>query len=143
MGMYYKILLGSDGSEAAGRACREVARIAAGTEAEVIVASVASERDPITSSWSGDFENHAVPAEVAAGWAEGEADLLRGGGVNAKARVLEGHPAEALAKEAGGGGYDLLVVGHRGRGESGAPRMGSVAAKLAENASGCPLLIVP
>lgn len=141
--MYYKILLGSDGSEAAGRACREVARIASGSDAEVVVASVASERDPITSSWSGDYENHAVPAEVAAGWAEGEADLLRAGGVDATARVLEGHPAEALGKEAASGGYDLLVVGHRGQGEGPTPRLGSVAEKLAENAHGCPLLIVP
>lgn len=141
--MYYKILLGSDGSDAARRACQEVARIASESDTEVVVASVASERDPVTSSWSGDFESHPVPSEVAAGWAEGEADLLRGAGVTAEARVLEGYPAEALHKEAAAGGYDLLVVGHRGQSEGGAPRMGSVAEKLAENVSGCPLLIVP
>lgn len=141
--MYYKILLGSDGSDAARRACQEVARIASATEAEVVVASVASERDAITSSWSGDFENHPIDLDVATGWAEGEADLLRGAGINATARILEGHPADALGKEAAAGEYDLLVVGHRGQGEGPTPRLGSVAEKLAESACGCPLLIVP
>lgn len=44
--------------------------------------------------------------------------------------VLAGRPDEALARHAAEGGYDLLVVGRRGRGRSKA-LMGSVATRLA------------
>lgn len=53
--------------------------------------------------------------------------------------VLAGRPDEALARYAAEGGYDLIVVGRRGRGRSRAV-LGSVASRLAV-ATPVPLLV--
>ena len=56
--------------------------------------------------------------------------------------MLDGPPAEALAKLATRGTFDLVVVGHRGRGSGSIPVRGSVAAELPDLVQ-CPIIIVP
>lgn len=58
---------------------------------------------------------------------------------NPEREILVGSPADALARAAHEGGFDLLVVGHRGRGASRA-LLGSVASRLASGPT-VPILI--
>ncbi len=141
--MYKRVLFGTDGSPAARRACTELADLATALASEVVVAAVAVAHDQAVSAWSDEPTDHAIPAEEAQRWAEEGADLLRQQGIETSIRVLQGHAAEALAKEATTGDYDLVVVGHRGAHESPSARLGSVAAELARLDRAWPLLIVP
>ena len=62
-------------------------------------------------------------------------------GVQAKTRLVVGHPAEEIARVANEEGFDLLVVGSRGLSTVKAFLLGSVSEKLSRLAK-CPVLIV-
>ena len=59
--------------------------------------------------------------------------------VTSEGRIVEGHPAEVLLKEAEGA--DLLVVGSRGRGGFGSLLLGSVSQQIVHHATG-PVVVV-
>ena len=140
--MYRSILLGTDGSTASRRATAAVASLANALEAAVTVAAVAVERSVGLMDWQGAPEAEAVSRPTAERWARDEVTWLAENGVHADLVVLDGRAAEALAKHAASGQFDLLIVGHRGRSESAVPRLGSVAAQLPDLAH-CPVVIVP
>ena len=140
--MYRRILLGTDGSPESRRATSAVASIAGPLEAEVTVASAAYERSARVTEWDYEPIEQAIPTEQAAKWARDEVAWLAEHGIVAEHTVLEGPPAEALAKLASSGSFDLLVVGHRGRGSGHIPIAGSVATALPDLAH-CPVMIVP
>lgn len=62
-------------------------------------------------------------------------------GVEAKSRLVVGHPADEIARVANEEGFDLLVVGSRGLSTVKAFLLGSVSEKLSRLAK-CPVLIV-
>jgi nucleotide-binding universal stress UspA family protein len=142
--MYLRILLGTDGSPDSRRATGVAAAMTKAFETELTVAAVAIEHGSPTVPWSSETDDHPIPDEVAEKWARSEQAWLSEQGIEAAVKVLHGRAAEALAKEASQGGYDLMIVGHRGRSAGGAAvrRTGSVAADLVDLAE-CPLLIVP
>ena len=140
--MYRRILLGTDGSPESRRATSAVAAIAGPLQAEVTVASAAFELSARVTEWDYEPIEKAIPEELAAKWARDEVAWLVEHGVPAEHVVLDGPPAEALAKLAASGSFDLLVVGHRGRGSGSIPVAGSVAATLPDMAH-CPVMIVP
>ena len=140
--MYRKILLGTDGSVASRKATATVVALADALQAQVTVAAAAVARSSRVTEWDFEPSEEAIPHELAERWARDEATWLAEHGLEADIRVLEGRAAEALAKHAAEGAFDLLVVGHRGRSQSGVPRLGSVAAELPDLAH-CPVVIVP
>lgn len=119
---YEKILVGSDGSERAGRAVARAAELARLMGASLTVLGVGAE------------------AKLKPGL-EAQVQEHRDSGVHIEIRIESGHPAETLIDVAGDGGYDLLVVGNKGM--SGLERfmLGSVPNKISHNLS-CSLLVV-
>jgi nucleotide-binding universal stress UspA family protein len=140
--MYRRILLGTDGSAESRRATSALASIALALEAEVTVASAAFERATRVTEWDFEQVEQAIPEELAAKWARDEVAWLAEFGIVADYVVLDGPPAEALAKLASRGSFDLVVIGHRGRGSGHIPIAGSVAAALPDMTH-CPVMIVP
>jgi nucleotide-binding universal stress UspA family protein len=127
---------------ASRKATATVVALAEALQAEVTVAAAAVARSHRITEWDFEPAEQAIPTELAERWARDESTWLAEQGITADVRVLEGRAAEALAKYAAEGAFDLLVVGHRGRSLSGIPRLGSVAAELPDLAH-CPVVIVP
>lgn len=140
--MYRRILLGTDGSPDSRRATSAVASIAGPLQAEVTVASAAFELAARVTEWDYEPIETAIPHEQAAKWARDEVAWLAEHGIVAEHVVLDGPPAEALAKLASSGAFDLVVVGHRGRGSGNIPIAGSVASTLPDMTP-CAVMIVP
>ena len=135
------MLVGIDGSEASSAAAFTAIRLFSDRVGRVVLATVldfdtaASERPDSEGDW---------PERAAAGEAlEGLADELaeerdhRPGTV-----LLSGDPADALEAFAAEEGYDVLVVGTRGRGGS-KMVLGSCASRLGHRRRGVPVLLVP
>ena len=124
-----KILAAVDGSKASMHAARLGLEIAQGMGAELtLIYSV----PPVAMPGEVPFTvvNDVVKAEVARGNEivnEAVRDL---GGQLVKGMVVEGPPAERIAELAETDGYDLVVVGSRGRNAVARLFLGSVADRL-------------
>jgi nucleotide-binding universal stress UspA family protein len=64
--------------------------------------------------FSGFDYRSAVQATLQRAWQE-ERSRLQARGLEAEVRTLDGHPAHEIARLAGEGGYDLVVLGTHGR----------------------------
>ncbi|RAN76696.1 universal stress protein UspA [Bacillus sp. SRB_336] len=133
-----RIVVGVDGSPASIGALQAAARIATATGARV----------DAVACWS-------VPTALAVSYALGTVELERGAAKllnetvakalgtptpgNVSARLVQGHPRQALLKASEGA--DMLVVGRRGRGGFSGLLMGSVSQACVVHAR-CPVLVV-
>ena len=119
--MYKRILVGTDGSETAGKAVERAAELAKAVGATLTIASAGAP----------DAAQQVVLEA---------ATMHRSRGPLIETKVLTGDAASALVEEAEQG-YDLLVVGNKGM--TGASRflIGSVPNKVSHHAP-CALLIV-
>ena len=132
------ILNGVDGSPSAGAALDFAIELCQDTGAKLEVLAVrphlpARDRGlPIT-----DIESPAGAQSIA----ERAAEVALAAGVEAKAHVTHGSPAELIAESAGRLGADLVVVGSRGLGTVSAVLMGSVSRWLVKHAD-VPVTIV-
>ena len=144
--MFRSIVVGTDGSETAGKAVRQAAELAqsVGGVLEVVsaYAPVGSSRlraerkdAPEDVQWMVN-EREDVEASLAAAVAEAE---VVGATVNTYARM--GDPADAILDVAEERGADLIVVGNKGM--TGAKRflLGSVPNKVSHHAP-CSVLII-
>lgn len=138
-----KILLAYDGSEFSGKALDRAITIAAKTQAEVDVVSVAADLCFPMSELSADQCREVADAverdiKKALEAVEGK---LAANSIPSRVFVETGDPVDTILKAAESAGTDLIIVGSRGR--SGAKRifLGSVSAKVAEHAK-CDVLIV-
>ena len=118
---YRVILVGSDGSETAGRAMHRAASVAAACEATLIVAFV------------GDAQEGREVLDKAT-------TALAGMVPPPQTRLLSGDPADALLGLAAAEHADLIVVGNKGM--AGAQRflLGSVPNKVSHQAR-CDVLV--
>lgn len=137
--MFNKILAASDGSSAAMKAVKAGAAVAKAFGAELTVVTVAY----VPKMYQVDLGDDMKRAYVE-DWEHVLKDSARAVGhvVDAKTRLLqEGTPADAILEEARRGGYDLVMVGSTGRGESGRGVMGSVAVRVGARAH-CSVMVV-
>lgn len=132
-----KILLGYDGFPPAWRALEEAAELAADEHAAVTILSVVPEADAGASKAGGHhwLAPHA-DQDVAVAHS-----YLRDRGIEAEMKIAHGDPGDEIRKEAARGGYDMIVVGSRGRGAVKRLVLTSVSKRLADEAA-CPVLIV-
>ena len=135
-----KILVGYDGSKQAKHAVDWTANLAGVRESSVTVISVAPAleavppiRDAVDPT-SDVPKHHALVDEAAAS--------LASRGVHAEKLVRAGNPAEQILDAAEEGGFDVIVVGHRGLGAARRFLMGSVSERVVRHASR-PVLVVP
>ena len=133
-----RMVIGTDGSEAAAAAVRWGASLAAATRSEVVLAASAQ---PVTQNlpardWPGEVT--ALKDRLADEWSR----PLHEAGVEFRVEVLDISPALGLQICAEDNEADLLVVGTRGRGGFSGLLLGSVADHLAHHTER-PLAVVP
>lgn len=131
-----KILLAYDGFQHSQHALEEAAALAANGGAEVTVFSVVPEAEA-RGSKSGGHRWLAPHAHHDVAFAH---RYLNERGIQAEMKISHGTPADEIRKEASEGGYDLVVVGSRGRGALGELILGSVSQKLVDEAP-APILV--
>lgn len=133
-----RILVGFDGSEPSAEAMRYACRLATGLGADLVVVTVKHLPQHVAGYFDDNMkarmdEHYQQIADMAVGQC-GEC------GVCSKARVIEGHPAEAMAEYARENDIDLIVVGSRGLRGLTKLFVGSTAEALIQLAP-CPVLV--
>ncbi len=142
---YGKILIGTDGSDTATRAVRDAARLAKANGATLLVLCVFDPPSPNAIA----RQVASAPSEIA--WritgpaaaeeiGEAAVAVAAAEGVQAKARVEPGDPADMLIRVAEEEACDLIVVGNKGM--AGVKRflLGAVPNKVSHHAP-CDVLI--
>lgn len=134
-----RIVVGVDGSPGSRQALRWAARIARAEHASIEAVGVWE--PPSAMAWSGvpidygrteaEVEKAVVDAVDSAFGAHRPANL--------RVRIREGHPVPVLLDESEGA--LMLVIGSRGHGGFAGLLLGSVSARVAEQAR-CPVLVV-
>jgi nucleotide-binding universal stress UspA family protein len=138
-----KIVVGTDGSETAGRALTEAVRLAKALEAELHI--VTAYRPLRGAKIPGAPEGAAkvwapLPDSQAQSVIDEAASRVRMDGLEAHTHMLDRDPGDALVEVANEVGASMIVVGNRGM--SGARRvLGSVPNKVS-HAARCHVLIV-
>lgn len=117
-----RVLVGSDGSDRAGRAVSRAVDVARALGASLTILGVGSE-DGLTPLLRAQADQHAES------------------GVAIDVRIERGHVATVLVDVAEHGGYDLLVLGNKGMSGFERLRLGSVPNKVSHHLP-CSLLIV-
>ncbi len=136
-----RILVAVDGSDHGLHAARAAARLARGLGARLTLLTVyhapsAALGEPNYSTALGEALDHAREIIDRAREAVREA-----GGPEPESEWLGGAPAETIIRAARDGGYDLVVVGTRGRSRVQAVLLGSVSTAVAAQA-GRPVLVI-
>jgi nucleotide-binding universal stress UspA family protein len=144
--MFRSIVVGTDGSETAGKAVREAIDLAKTVGAGVCVVSA---YEPIPQArlreeakqTPADLQWMVNPREEVDATLSDAADVVREAGLEVETFAREGDPADAILDVAEERGADLIVVGNKGM--TGARRflLGSVPNKVSHHAP-CSVLIV-
>ena len=119
---YSRVLVGSDGTDRAGRAVERAVEVARALGASVTILGV----------------GRGAKFEAAL---QRQADGLAVPGVDVDVRVEEGNPAQVLIDVADRDGYDMLVLGNKGMSGIERLRLGAVPNKVSHHLP-CSLLIV-
>jgi nucleotide-binding universal stress UspA family protein len=145
-GMFRSIVVGTDGSDTAGKAVQEAIDLATTVGASVYVVSA---YEPVPQARLREEARQAPedlqwminPREDVDSTLSDAADLVRGAGLDVETFAREGDPADAILDVAEERDADLIVVGNKGM--TGARRflLGSVPNKVSHHAP-CSVLIV-
>ena len=150
--MLEKVLLCTDGSDAAHSAVKFAARLLGGSGCKVTLLMVV-EQEALYPPIATDgmlYPEVAMPpmedlGEVLEQRAEGildeNAGSLEEAGIGVERKVLTGSPASMIISEAGEGGYDLVIMGRHGHGFFKDFLIGSVSDRVVRHAP-CPVLVV-
>ncbi len=141
-GLPKRILVGTDGSETAGRAVRKAVELAKGVNADLLIVSAYSRRAPGGSMVPAEDAWEARASLAAEERVTRAVEEARAAGLTSvSGRSAAGDAADVLINEAEREGTDLLVVGSKGMQSSARFFLGSVPNKIAHH-SPCDLLIV-
>ena len=144
--MFRTIVVGTDGSETAGKAVAQAAELAAQVDATLLVVSAF---EPVSGARLREEAQEAPddvrwmvnPREDVDATLETAVELAADAGAESKTFARQGDPADAILDVAEEQGADLIVVGNKGM--TGAKRflLGSVPNKVSHHAP-CSVLIV-
>lgn len=123
------VLAGLDGSGTAGEALRRAVHLLGDRIGRLTLAGVVGHEDPATG-WSREADAVSALRGTANEVPEHEPGIV----------VLHGRPADALARYAAEQGFEMVVVGRRGRGASKAV-LGSTAKRLSERSEVAVLIV--
>lgn len=139
-----KLLVGTDGSENALRAVAYAASLI-GRLREGGTISLISVHDDVALRHARRFVGNQVVDEYLRELSEqdlaGARELLAGSGIEHDVIVRTGHVASEIAETADNGGYDMLVLGSKGRTGVQDLLLGSVARRVSEIARTAVLLV--
>jgi nucleotide-binding universal stress UspA family protein len=144
--MFRSIVVGTDGSDTAGRAVRQATELARSVGARI---ELVSAYEPVSDARlreksiqvPEDLQWMINPREDVRATLEVAADEIRAAGVEVEVFARQGDPADAILDVAEERGSDLIVVGNKGM--TGAKRflLGSVPNKVSHHAP-CSVLII-
>lgn len=137
---FERILVAIDGSEASDRAFAKAVELALLTRAHLTALAI---EGPLPAYAATVAEVEEVKREKDAffgGLAARARAQAERAGVDVEIELRAGHAAEAISRFAAAGGYDLVVLGHRGHFLRD-HLLGSTADRVAEQAP-CPVMIV-
>jgi nucleotide-binding universal stress UspA family protein len=144
--MLKTIVVGTDGSQTAGRALQDAVALASsvGGTLHVVTAyqpagrarlKAEAEEAPEDLQWAiGPGEDAEITLQAAT-------DATAGSGVEVHGHAVEGDPADAILRVAEDMGADVIVVGNRGMTGTKRFLLGSVPNKISHHAS-CSVMIV-
>lgn len=138
---FRRLLVAVDGSDHGLEAARAAARLARALDAHLTLLTVYHAPSPALGepNYSTALD-HAL--EEAHHTVDRAAQAVReAGGPEPETEWLAGSPAETIVAAAHDGGYDMIVMGTRGRGRLEAALLGSVSSAVAAHA-GRPVLVV-
>jgi nucleotide-binding universal stress UspA family protein len=127
-----RVLLATDGSKEAAMAMRTASRLLRRADREMLVLYVAPERRLSQSSY---LDRQAAETRHILQYAR---QVLAEEGVHAPTLCQTGSPARVIMRESDG--YDITVIGAKGRDARTEIGLGPVASRLVEHASGCVLV---
>jgi nucleotide-binding universal stress UspA family protein len=130
-----KILLAYDGPERSGSALASAAELGRADGAEITVLGVTPPGEGESRTPGRVVLRPRAHPDVVKAHAH-----LRGLGIASTMRMEQGHPAGEIVRVAEEGGYELIVVGSRGRSPVGELLLGSVSRSVVRRAP-CPVLV--
>lgn len=142
--VFRKILVGYDGSEASKKALYKAIGLAKIIGGELHIVGVVrpfefATVDFILPEEIEEYEREELSKEEK--YLREALDIVKGEGLNAYTKVLEGEPSEELMDYADSNGCDLIVVGHRGIGGFKRMILGSTASNLVKYANQSVLVV--
>jgi nucleotide-binding universal stress UspA family protein len=141
--MFARILVATDGTEAALRAVKVAVGLVSAFAAESILVTVVDVPELVALRLNvdrGGLEDHVERTAQKA--LESSLRVLRDARVGAEVKVLVGSAAEAIVAEAHQSGADLVVMGRGSRDEPRAFLLGTVSDRVSRQLK-VPLLLVP
>ena len=144
-----RILTAIDGSEPSQRAASLAGELAAKYDGELLVMNVMPEGAKLDDEVLAFARSEGVGDSPLAAWRALGSKVVGDAAVLAKAagakrvvsEISAGDPADVVLRAARDRGFDLIVVGRRGRSRLAGLLLGSVSQKLASEAP-CPVLVV-
>ena len=140
--VFERIIAPVDGSEVAKKAAKKALALAKTMDIKVVAMHVINIPDrPSPSLYAGSirYQLHELLQNEGQSYLDEIEDFGEQMGVIISKKLVEGHPAEEIIKEAKED--DLIVIGSKGRTGLDRLLMGSVAENVARHAS-CPVMIV-
>ena len=141
--LFQRIIVPVDGSEVAKRAAKKALALAQATDIKVVALHVINIPDlPSSYAYPGAIRYQEMRdfSQKEGQWYLDEIEQMGNQmGVTVSKKLVDGHPAEEIIKEAQKG--DLIVMGSKGRTGLDRLLMGSIAENVTRHAS-CPVMIV-